>query len=135
MKPELTPEQLAKRKSLNKKILIGIAILIAFIWIIPKDKENKSEAKSEPVKVATHKDSIDVQFSKWDGSHINLERYIKKQMNDPSSYEHDETNYWDMKTYLVVVTSFRGKNAFGGIVKQTIKAKVDMMGNVEEIMN
>lgn len=83
---------------------------------------------------ADRKEEIEKQFSAWDGAHTNLERYIKKNMNDPDSYEHIETNYWDMKDHLVVMTKFRGKNAFGGKVINTVKAKVDLQGNVIEII-
>ena len=55
-------------------------------------------------------------------------------MNDPDSYEHVETIFWDMNEYLVVRTTYRGKNVFGGVVKNYVKAKVDFNGNVLEII-
>ena len=73
-------------------------------------------------------------FSAWDGSHRALTRIIKDAMNDPRSYEHAETVYWDMGDHLVVRTTFRGKNAFGGTVKQWVKAKTDLDGNVLEVI-
>ncbi len=79
---------------------------------------------------AVRKKQIEAQFSAWDGSHRNLERAIEQSMNDPDSYEHVETVYWDMKSHLVVKTTFRGKNAFGGLVINWVKAKVDLDGNV-----
>ena len=51
-------------------------------------------------------------------------------MNDPDSYDHVETRSWDMKAYLIISTTFRGKNAFGAIVKDYIKAKVSLDGVV-----
>ena len=80
------------------------------------------------------KKEIEKQFSAWDGSHRQLERYIKQNMNDPDSYEHVETKYWDMGDHLVVLTKYRGKNAFGGKVLGMTKAEVDMQGNVIRIM-
>lgn len=78
---------------------------------------------------------IEKQLSGWDGSHIQLTKIIKKAMNDPDSYEHDETIYWDMGTHLVVRTSYRGKNIFGGVVRNWIKAKTDIeTGTVLEII-
>ncbi len=77
---------------------------------------------------------IESQFSAWDGAHNNLTKYIKANMNDPSSYKHVETVYWDMKDYLVVRTTFRGTNAFGGVVTNSVKAKVSLDGQVLEIM-
>jgi hypothetical protein len=40
-------------------------------------------------------------------------------MNDPDSYDHVETKYVDKGTYIRVISTFRGKNAFGGMVKNT----------------
>nr|MBC8555682.1 hypothetical protein [Candidatus Brocadiales bacterium] len=78
---------------------------------------------------------IKAQFSTWDGSHKNLEKLIKKSMNDPDSYEHVETNAWDMKDHLVVKTTFRGKNAFGGTVTNWVKAKVSIdNGKILEVI-
>jgi ribosomal protein S20 len=80
------------------------------------------------------KEQLQAQFSAWDGSHRGLERLIKKLMNDPDSYEHVETVYWDKGDHLVVKTSFRGKNAFGGLVLNWVKAKVDLEGNVMKVI-
>jgi len=85
-------------------------------------------------KKARREKIVEEQFSSLDGSHRGLTELIKKTMNDPSSYDHDETVYWDMGDHLVVLTTFRGKNAFGGIVKNSLKAKVDFKGNVIEIL-
>lgn len=84
---------------------------------------------------AVRKNQIEAQFSAWDGSHRNLERAIEQSMNDPDSYEHVETVYWDMKSHLVVKTTFRGKNAFGGLVINWVKAKVDLDGNVLAVID
>lgn len=81
------------------------------------------------------KKQIESQFSPWDGSHRNLERLIKKAMNDPDSYEHDETKYWDMGDHLVVQTTYRGKNAFGGIVRNFVKAKIDLDGQILQVID
>jgi len=55
-------------------------------------------------------------------------------MNDPDSYDHVETVYWDKGDHLIVRTTFRGKNAFGGIVRNSTRAKVDLDGNVIAIL-
>jgi len=84
---------------------------------------------------AERKKQIEKQLSGWDGSHIQLTKLIKKAMNDPDSYEHDETVYWDMGSHLVVRTTYRGKNAFGGVVRNWVKAKTDIeTGTVLEII-
>lgn len=90
-----------------------------------KKQEDEAKARTE---------MIEKQFSAWDGSHIKLSRMIKNSMNDPDSYEHAETKYWDMKDHLIVTTTFRGKNAFGGVVKNTVTAKVSLDGENVEIL-
>lgn len=84
-------------------------------------------------------DAFEDQFSPWDGSHNQLERYVKKHMNDPDSYEHIETRYRVVQTkterHAEIFTSFRGKNAFGGVVKNSIMAKTNLdTGEVMEII-
>lgn len=98
---------------------------------IARERKEREEAE----KVASRQKKIESQFSAWDGSHRGLTSYIKKSMNDPSSYKHDETRYSDAGDYLIVITRFRGKNAFGGVVLNTIKAKVDLDGNVISILS
>lgn len=78
---------------------------------------------------AEHQKKVEAQFSGWDGSHRQFERLIKDAMNDPGSYEHVETKYIDKGSYIRVFCTFRGKNAFGGIVKNTKVADFDLNGN------
>lgn len=97
--------------------------------------QHEADSIAEVARIAAERTAkIEKQFSSWDGAHRNLEKYIKDHMNDPDSYEHVETKYWDLKDHLVVLTTFRGKNAFGGKVINTVKAKVDLDGNVIEII-
>lgn len=77
---------------------------------------------------------IEKQFSPWDGSHIQLERLIKKSMNDPGSYEHVKTVYSDHGNYLIVETTFRGRNAFNALILNTVRAKVALDGTVLKIL-
>ncbi len=73
-------------------------------------------------------------FSAWDGSHIKLTSLIKASMNDPKSYEHVKTVYWDEGDYLIVKTDFRGSNAFGATVLNFVKAKVSLDGEIIDII-
>ncbi len=93
-----------------------------------------SSTPSAPAAPPSREEIIQRQFSAWDGSHRNLERLIKAAMNDPDSYEHDETRYIDNGDTLTVLTSYRGKNAFGGVVRASVTAVVDLEGNVIEIV-
>ncbi|WP_051564061.1 hypothetical protein [Desulfovermiculus halophilus] len=93
------------------------------------------EEKRKKIAAEKRKKKIKSQFSAWDGSHRNLERVIQKSMNDPDSYDHVETVYWDRGDHLIVRTTFRGKNAFGGVVKNSVKAKVSLDGEVLQILD
>ncbi|MHB9010389.1 MAG: hypothetical protein ACYC3E_00135, partial [Carboxydocellales bacterium] len=101
-----------------------------------KSQEEAEAAKQKKEKEAQErKGMIEKQFSAWDGSHINLTKYIQESMNDPDSYEHVKTVYRDMNDYLIVTTTFRGKNAFGGVVKNSVTAKIALNGDIIEIIN
>jgi len=95
------------------------------IAALPPEERIKEERKLE----------IEKQFSAWSGAHRNLEEYIIENMNDPDSYEHVDTKYFDKGTYLIVITEFRGKNAFGGTVASVIKAEIGLNGKIWSIVD
>lgn len=78
---------------------------------------------------AEHRQKIEEQFSGYDGSHRKFERLIKQAMNDPDSYDHVETKYIDKGSFIRVFCTFRGKNAFGGLVKNTKVADFSISGD------
>jgi hypothetical protein len=86
-------------------------------------------------KAAQREERIKAQFHPWDGSHIKLERLIKNAMNDPESYEHVDSGYIDNSDSIIVRTTYRGRNAFGGVVKNFVKAKVNLDGDILEIID
>ncbi len=49
-------------------------------------------------------------------------------MNDPNSFEHVSTRYSRDGDVISIETQFRGKNAFGAMVMQTVNATVDLDG-------
>jgi hypothetical protein len=99
--------------------------------------EDSKETKVETPKTVEElrKELVEKYFSVWDGSHMGLTKVIKESMNDPKTYEHVETRYGDKGDYLLVSTTFRGKNTFGGLVINKVVAKVDLEGNVLEILS
>jgi hypothetical protein len=121
--------------------LIIIGVVIAACAGVFNDKKspssNSSPSKSAPIapKVETREEKIEKLFSAWDGSLRSLEKVIKASMNDPDSYKHVETAYSDQGDHLVVKTTFRGKNAFGGVVTNWVKAKVGLDGNVIQVLD
>ena len=65
-------------------------------------------------------------LSGWDGSHRALKNYVTDNMNDPDSFEHVSTKIGPVNQsgehYLVM--TYRGSNAFGGLVLNSISATV-----------
>ncbi|WP_455884044.1 hypothetical protein [Serratia proteamaculans] len=77
----------------------------------------------------TNLDAFQKNFSGWDGSYRPLEKLIKQSMNDDSSYKHVETTshlVLGKDPHAVVKTKFKGTNAYGGIVTQTVVARIDI---------
>jgi hypothetical protein len=88
-----------------------------------KSLQTKLDEQSQAKKALSEKFKEDC-ISPWDGSCKVLVDYVKNSMNDPESFEHVETGFWNMNTHAVVLMKFRGKNAFGGKVLNAIKAEI-----------
>lgn len=121
----------------TKKIsshILSVLVVCFFLFIALGSDDTDSNKNTDGTPKTERQIQLEKQFSSWDGSHNTLTELIKKAMNDPDSYEHVETEYWDMKDYIVVRTVYSGKNAFGGRVKNFVKAKFDNDGNLLEII-
>ena len=92
---------------------------------IAEEKAIADKKIAEEKAIEDYKNWIDGQFSIWDGSNTYLVKLVKKNLNDPKSFEHVETVYSDKGTYILVKMTYRAKNAFGGLVLQNITAKSD----------
>lgn len=99
-------------------------------FIKARDASAAKEAAAQAAATAKaeRQKKIEAQFSGWSGAHYNFERMIKDAMNDPGSYEHVETKYIDKGSYIRVSCTFRGKNGFGGTVKNTKIADFSVNG-------
>jgi uncharacterized alpha/beta hydrolase family protein len=119
------------------KTLLGIIIFFAFLFalilFVEPDTYPSDAPKSKTTKTSSKQDKIKTQFSGWDGSHIKLTKLIRKSMNDPGSYEHVETLYFEFDDIIVVTTKFRGKNMFGGVVLQQVSAEVTIDGEIVKV--
>lgn len=73
---------------------------------------------------------IESQFSFLDGSQRNLVERVKSTMNDPGSFEHVETRFYDRGDQVFVHMKFRGANAFGGKVLNEVVADTDLDGKL-----
>ena len=116
-----------------------LTILVFLLYYTCSDSDNSSDEETK-VEVLSpeeiQKKKIEDQFHPWDGSHIKLERYIKKElMKDPESYDHMETGYKVIDDKLYVSIIFRGNNSFGGKVINKVLAICDKEnGDVIEIV-
>ncbi len=55
----------------------------------------------------------------WDGSHPGIVRAVKAQLNDPDSFQHDETKVYPVNEEgrNAAFMTFRARNGFGGMVR------------------
>ena len=112
-------------KRTNNRMWLGLILLIS-IMIRCTAPSNED---------LTRREIIEKQLNYYNGAHIELENLVRRAMNDPKSYEHIETLYWDMGTHLVVLMSCRSRNGYGGLVVTHIRAKTDIYtGKVLEII-
>ncbi len=117
-------------------LLLKIDSTLAIAPKLREEAEKIAEISREQVKRIQREESIKKQFSEWNGAHIILEKYVKSEMNDPDSYEHVETVYWDRDDYLLVQMKFRGNNAFGGKVINLITVRCNIStGQILEIVS
>lgn len=92
-------------------------------------KKVKFEKKKTPEEL--REEQLQSLFNPWSGEHKNLTKAIKAAMNDGASYKHVKTVYWDNKDHLIVHTTYKGSNLFGGISTETVKARVDLDGGFQ----
>lgn len=60
-----------------------------------KPAETKAELHTKQSDSTARVKELESQFSAWDGSHKKLVDFIKTKMNDPESFKHVTTRYWD----------------------------------------
>ena len=110
-------------KNMGGCAFIVFIIIVFFLSIGSCGDED--EIVWEPEKILTPEEqrTKDIEDCfKWDGSHTQLTQLIKSLMNDPDSYKHVKTLYGDQDSVILVTTTYRGKNAYGGVVTETISA-------------
>jgi len=126
-------QKAAEAKKTGQQVGVGcLVVLLLFVGLCIADNNDEDSSPKTPQEA--REEMLEKHFSAWDGSHNGVTAYIKKHMNDPSSYEHVETRYGDRGDHLVVQTTFRGKNAFGGKIINKCQAKVDLKGSILEVL-
>jgi hypothetical protein len=130
----------AKTNPLTKGLAIVFAIGLIYIFISVKDAPppKRTIAASAPATAPialTDQQKIDKQFSSIDGSHVQLEKMIKKIMNDPKSYQHVSSRYAQHQQTITVITEYRGSNALGAIINDSVTAQFSLDGQFIKMVN
>ena len=120
------PGSAAAREARERKI---IATRKAEEERIAKEKADAEEKKRQEKAVRLAQKAEDKRkgfhcLSAWDGSHREIVRDVKRLLNDPDSFEHDQTLVSPMSkegTHNLTM-HFRAKNAFAGYVRGTARA-------------
>jgi len=104
-----------------------------------------NDFKHDPARFVAEKSRYDYfkvrsQFSAWDGSSYKVDAFIKSTMENPDSYKHVSTRHRvrvdPTETFVLVDTTFRGTNAFGGVVTNQVRLKVDpATGDVLDVLH
>lgn len=109
-------------------------LVIAVSLYVGCEKCSDSSANSNVPK--TKMELIKDQFSSLNGRHKKLEEMIIASLNDPGSYEHASSRYFiNIDSTIVVTTTFRAKNAFGGTITQNATATFTAKGDLIEVVN
>jgi hypothetical protein len=107
-----------KKKVNTAGCIVSLVVLILFVWMISVATDDGAPPLTKTQQdSADRREYIEKAFSSWDGSHHELVKYVKGDLNDPESFEHDNTVFWDLKDTVVIMMQYRAKNAFGGVIR------------------
>lgn len=103
---------------------IVIAVLCLGLYVFA-DKDTIKKPRSEQVQA--------LFFA--DGTNYEVIKLVKKNMNDPKSFEHVETSYADNGADVVVFMKFRGNNAFGAkVLSEAVASVAPATGEVTNLV-
>ena len=103
-----------------------LALLVVAFWVLVfiacSDPEPRVATPEEIARKAEDRRKGFHCLSGWDGSHRSFVNLVKRRMNDPDSFGHVRTRVTPVQSDTgrhSIIMEFRGRNAFGGIVKNT----------------
>lgn len=101
------------------------------------DSQTESLAKRNARQAKSQKEITDEwakkNISSLDGYCRTLQSHVKKNLKDPSSFEHMNTRFNVSKDgSAIVVMKYRARNSFGGFVIESVRAKVAADGKILE---
>jgi zinc-ribbon domain len=129
----------AKKKTSMVTWLVAV-IFAAFVFVaFDSDYAPPAKAKQVAATALTAEElrekEVSKGFSAWDGSHIELEQWVKQSLKDPGSYEHIETRYSDEGGHIALIMRYRAKNGFGGYTVGRVVATAAVDGALTEIVS
>ena len=120
----------AKRKDENGR-LVGFGLFVTLVLLVVVMVialgEKQSINSSDSLKPAPET----VSASPWDGSVVQVVRYLKNNLKDPDSYKGIRWGPVSKKDgKFMVVHEYRAKNSFGGYTVETQLFTLDPSGRV-----
>jgi hypothetical protein len=124
----------------KKWIIIGAIAIALFLFGKYNEansiKETKITQEIKPVDTLSYVEKFDKkQFNEITGVYKPVRNYLKKNLNDPSSLEIDNT--WNLgmnkDSTFAIKTTFRAKNSYNALVLQAMYCNIDFDGNLSEI--
>lgn len=103
-------------------IIIGLSFLL-FDFFTVSEEEQQEQAERAAEQAENRQRGFHC-LSSWDGSHRDVVRQVEAMLQDPASFEHDETRVSPVSTNGThnLVMEFRARTIFGGMARYTATA-------------
>ena len=113
-------------------VIMGFALLAVSLNAVPDRKTSTKKTRS-----STYKPIETVYNSAWDGSVHQVERFLKKTLKDPKSFDAIEwspVKKVNLSTHKFIVRcKYRAKNSFGGYVITNQLFYLDAKGRIVNV--
>ena len=116
-------------KATNRRVIKVIAIFVLAVLIMAILADMGDDT---PPPTPTRAEQIQKHFSPWGGSNKAMVTAAKDMINDPNSFEHIETRYFDADSVINVSMTFTATNPFGARVKIMTFGRIDNEGKLLE---
>jgi hypothetical protein len=123
----------------KKWLIIGAVVVALLLFGMYNESKQKAAEKTEPKeapKVLTYEEQFNQKhFNEIFGYYKPVQKYLKKNVNDPSSLEIEKTWLVNMNadSTFNTKTLYSAKNAFNATVKESFYCRIDMDGNLYDI--
>lgn len=129
--PTKTHDSLPSRKPWSKLTRWSV-LVVTFIVLLSAVTTAQNPIAQTPAN-ARAKQIISL-FNGPDGTHLNLSIIVQAGLNNPDSFQHQQTTFKDMGEYLVVNMTYHARTESGEMVSKRTRAKVDLTGKVISIL-